>query len=308
MVVFLNPYCSYGRGFARWQSIESDLRSRLSPFTIEVMNSPEILYARVSQLLKAGETAFIAAGGDGTVNLLLNALMQAGASGCNVCLGAIGLGSSNDYHKPFGEREMVRNIPVRINTHSALASDILRINYLESENHHKINYCSNNASIGITAEANALFNEQPGFVKVMRKYSINLAIAVTAIKTILTYRNIPCRIAADGKGSDAVMTTNIGVVKNPYFAGSLSYEPVVRHGDGMLGIHVCADMSRLQALKILSRLSQGRFKGYPNTSTWKSNHLIVTSDHLFALEFDGEVVRTNRVEFSVMTQAIRCCQ
>ena len=115
MVIFLNPYCGYGHGLARWERIESELTSKAGSFILEAIQSPESLPARVSMFMQSGETEFVAAGGDGTVNLLLNAILSAHEGGNGVFFGAIGLGSSNDYHKPLDQREFVGQVPVRIN-------------------------------------------------------------------------------------------------------------------------------------------------------------------------------------------------
>ena len=116
---------------------------------------------------------------------------------------------------------------------------MIRVRYLDSENQRQTRFCLNNASIGVTAEANALFNRQPGFVRGLRKVSVNAAIAMTAVKTIFLYRNIACRLSVDGGNEEEFMVTNLGIVKNPHFAGSLRYETTVQPDDGRLGVHLC---------------------------------------------------------------------
>ena len=308
MVIFLNPYCCYGQGLARWKLIESELAPDVGAFDLEIMSSAEELPSRVSTRMRSGETIFIAAGGDGTVNLLLNAIMQASEDRSRVCLGAIGLGSSNDFHKPFEARAYIGRVPVRIKTEDAPSCDVIRVDYRDDQNRPKTRYCLNNASIGVTAEANELFNHQPGFVKSIRKWSVNAAIVATALKTVLDYRNIACRLSADRRTCEDVVVTNLGIVKNPHFAGSLSYERLVLPDDGLLGVHLCERMSRMQAIMTLLRLSRGKFQGRPNTRTWRATQLSIESEHAFAVELDGETVRTRTAEFSVVHKALRCCQ
>ena len=78
----------------------------------------------VRAALDDGIRTFIAAGGDGTVNALVDALVRLRGTIAldDLTLGAIGLGSSNDAHKPV-ERE-IGGIPVRIDAQRALPRDV----------------------------------------------------------------------------------------------------------------------------------------------------------------------------------------
>jgi diacylglycerol kinase family enzyme len=288
--------------------IANELLSKVGPFKLEVIQSAESISPRVSSLMRSGESVYIAAGGDGTVNLLLNAIMLANENPNDVVLGAIGLGSSNDFHKPFALREMVHNVPMRIKSETALASDVICVQYLDLNNQRSTQFCLNNASIGVTAEANALFNRRLGIIRGLRKLSVNGAIAATAMKTILVYRNLPCRLGVEHSDVDDCMITNLGIVKNPHFAGSLSYEPLVQPDDGQMGVCLCEEMSRSQAIFALARLARGKFQGYPNTRTWRATQVSVESKQWFTVELDGETIKTRAAEFSVKCKALRCCQ
>ena len=61
--------------------------------------------------------------GSGTVNGVLNAIL---AQGADVTLGAIGLGSSNDFHKPFAKDKRVGGAPVRLDASRAIRADVGR--------------------------------------------------------------------------------------------------------------------------------------------------------------------------------------
>jgi len=68
------------------------------------------------------------AGGDGTLNCVLHAILQVFDDGVDVpYLGAIGLGSRNNYHKPF--RNTCRGIPIRIDLASPEMSSVGQVLY-----------------------------------------------------------------------------------------------------------------------------------------------------------------------------------
>src|SRR3972149_1440211 len=101
MVLVINPYAGGGKALEKWQRIESELCSRLGAMTPLVLDPNISVKEYVGRMLREGKTEFIMAGGDGTVNLLLESLMEQAPSDLlpRVKVGAIGLGSSNDFHK-----------------------------------------------------------------------------------------------------------------------------------------------------------------------------------------------------------------
>ena len=83
----------------------------------------------VKEAGEAGVDCVIAGGGDGTVNAVLSALVtHAGAARLRrIKVGAVGLGSSNDFHKPFGTT--LAGIPCRLDRHRLRDHDIGRLDY-----------------------------------------------------------------------------------------------------------------------------------------------------------------------------------
>jgi diacylglycerol kinase family enzyme len=223
------------------------------------------------------------------------------------CVGAIGLGSSNDTHKPLDRTRVIRGIPVRIHASAAKPVDIIRVEYRNSEGTSAERFCLNNASIGITAEANAFFNLRRAWMRVVQRFSVNAAVMAAAVKTMLAYRAIPCRLCIDEGRVENVNVTNLGVVKNLHFAGSLRYDTAVERDDGILGVNLCHDLSPVETAGILAALGRGRFCGRKKTRQWKARGLTIESRQRFALEMDGEVVETRFARFNVVPRAIRWC-
>jgi len=305
--VFLNPRCNHGRGLAGWRRVAAGLEGRLRRFSVEEIPSPAGLASRVSAAIEGGDRVLVAGGGDGTVNLLLNAIMACG-NPPGVVLGAVGLGSSNDFHKPFRKEDSIRGIPVKVDWAGAAPRDVIRVEHEGGNGARGARYCLINASVGITALGNSIFNCPEGFLRALRRVSVNAAITAAALKAALDYRDIPCRMAVDDGEPAAFRVSNLGVIKSRHFAGGLRYDTEIGPADGKLGINLYVDLSLAERIAALIGLRRGRFSRRPKASCWRGERLSLAGDRPFELEMDGEVVRANAARFQVVPGAVRCCR
>ena len=306
-MVFLNPFCSYGTGLKRWEQVKDELGRRIGRFKTEVPDSPQRFAEYVSRAIRDGDNLLIAAGGDGTVNLLLNAVMTERGIHNRITLGAVGLGSSNDFHKPFRADAFIDRIPVRVDAGKAFLSDVIRVDYEGLQGRPLTRYCLANASIGVVAEANALYNLPTRFIKTVRKISVQAAIVTCGLQAMFTYQDIPCLLSVDGGKTERYPVTNLGIIKNPHFAGHFCYDTPTRPDDGLMGVNLCGGTSMGERIRLIFSLAQGRFKDRPKTRCRKATRLCIRSEETFALEIDGEVVRTRNPRFKVIPKAVRCC-
>lgn len=306
MQVLLNPHCAGGKGWRKWQALAPALRQRYPGIRCRIIPEEAALRPVVIRALCEGERNFIAAGGDGTVNRLLNALLDAPVDSAELTLGAIGLGSSNDFHKPFRPAAMLQGFPLRLDVSHSRLYDIIQIRCLQGGRMQQT--CGIiNASIGITARANAGYNARGKLLCALQRISVDAAILLSALKVIATYRNIPCRIVLGQNTEMEYRLTNLGIIKNPHFGGRLCYDTPVACDDGWLVANLCEGMSHRQTLGILGQLYRHRFAGRPHTASWRTTRLTVSSMQPFDLEIDGEVLQTREAEFSISPQKIRCC-
>lgn len=247
----------------------------------------------------------VAVGGDGTVHAVANAILADGTGPWRgVTLGAVGVGSSNDFHKPC--RTRVRGIPVRIGTPAGRDAGLARWIDANGSSHTRWFFVS--ASIGLCARANRRFSRDRGAAAWLGARSIGAAIAVSAAGALLEHANVRARLreAPDEPERD-VLLSNLGVMLTPYLAGSFYYGTDVRLGEGSFALHLCEGMTRLGLLRATGELLQGRFGGTPGMTSWSSRSVSVELDHEEDLELDGELFRARSVQFETFSGALSVC-
>jgi len=304
MIGFVNPYCSGGKGLRKWQKISNYFGNGLSWYTA---NGGDWVDPVIKNSLLKKEMNFICAGGDGTINFILNRLLNLVPQEelKNIKLGAIGIGSSNDFHKPFNECKMVNGIPLKINFDNAKPRDIGCISFEENGIiRHK--YFLINASIGITAEANHFFNNPDFILQKLKRINTNISIIYAAVKTILRYKNFNVKIES---GSVEIQTklTNMGIVKNPNFSGNLKYNSIRRYDNGKFNVHLCFDMKKSGIINLFRNLLKGNFHKVAKKRCWETEILKISSEQNFFVEYDGEVIETNSAAFSILQGLIKVC-
>lgn len=303
VVILVNLGANGGRAADRWNTVKSDVLAMCSEDArIIEFSPPEESTSQVTAAIADGYRTFISAGGDGSAHYLVNQIMSEKKEDArDFVLGGIGLGSSNDFIKP--KKHFIKDIPTRLNLPDAIPADIGKAIWQDEEGKVHTRYFIANASLGVTAEANWLFNAGDMFINVLKKRWTNAAILYTAVRTILAFKNFRAKVRWEDQSAD-MMLSNIAVLKSPYISGSFCFDDPVKRDDGFLGINICQDMTKTELLGVLAGLARGKFTGTRNTITKAVKKLTLILEKPAALEMDGEVVRTKEVNFSVIPGAI----
>jgi diacylglycerol kinase family enzyme len=259
-------------------------------------------------VLAAGHTRFLAAGGDGTVNAVVDGLLRLAPASVleRVELGAAGLGSSNDFHKPA--RRSLLGVPCRIDFAGAALHDVGVLRYTDGEGSAHRRHWILNASVGTTAEANRIFNEPGPLLRVLKRTSTSLGIVHAAAKALLTVppRDMVLRFE-DGVFHRGPVR-NLGFVKSPHFAGSLVYDSPFEPASGAFFVHCLAGVSLPRLVGAFVRLSRGKWRGTHGARTWRVEAATVSNGGApFPVEFDGEVIVAREASFSLLPRKLRVC-
>ncbi len=263
----------------------------------------------ITACINKGIKNFIAVGGDGTVHIAVNMLYKFRAY--RPILGAIGLGSSNDFHKPF--KHKIENIPVRLNFSEAIPHDLGEVTYSANFSDFKTEYLIINASIGFTAEANAIFNNKSKIICFLKKRFINLAIFFSIAKEIFKFKPICTNINYNNIIKNNFKIINIGITKNPHFAGDLKYESKINLDNGFFDIYILKSNSAnklstfFNVIKILIDFMSENILKNPLITKSRSKKFEIKTPYNAVLEIDGELKNFKHAKFKILPKGLLLC-
>jgi diacylglycerol kinase (ATP) len=307
MIVFVNPRSGAGAGISRWQKIEPRMRERFGELRVILLDAPDAVSRGLEDACHTGDHRIVAAGGDGTANAVVHALLSPPSGRAAQCvLGAIGLGSSNDFHKPFNGNAAIDGIPARLDFDNATWCDAGRITFADGGST-SVRHFFLNASAGITADGNCRFNRPGPVLGALKKLNTRAAIFYAAITALAGYRNTPVSITIQDRHPVTLELTNLGILKSPFFSGDLHYDVACNYSNGRFAVIACEQMNIPARIRLFRSLLRGTTEGLTGVRSWSTPELRMESDVPIPLEFDGETITTSSVRFTAVPHALRVC-
>ncbi len=309
MLVIVNPKANGGRAQTHWERVRPALAKECGSFQECVTLDVRAVRNAIQSALNGGEEHFVAAGGDGTVNLVVGLLVEQARpeQRSAIVVGAVGLGSSNDFHKMTGPTAGIGGFPCRLNFAHPIWHDVGRTTYLDETGALRVRHWVINASVGTTAWGNWIYNEERGLIGSVKRCSSSLAIVFAALRALLGFTGAWMTLRYDDGPVMSTRVRNLGVVKNPNFTGCLRYDSPYEPGSGDFFVHLLAESSLWDTVVTLARLARGRFAGRPTAHSRRARRFALDAANPFAVEGDGEIVVTRHVEFSLEPLGLQVC-
>jgi lipid kinase YegS len=232
----------------------------------------------------AGADAVIAAGGDGTVNAVMNGLM-----GSSIPLGIIPLGTANDFAQQAGipgdPREALEIIlgtePVPIDTASLNGRHFLNV-----------------SSGGIGAETTAETSDE------LKAVLGPLAYAITGVRKLTSLESM--RLVLSGAGDRIECEALIFAVGNARTTGGGNLlTPRASLTDGLLDVCIVEAMPVTSLLPLLLKMRNGEHLGEDGVRYLQAPAVTITSPCPVSVNVDGEPMSESRLEYRAHSESLR---
>jgi len=279
--VVLNAHGGRLGSRAKVALVEKGMKAAGLDYHLEQTQHPGHARELARQAASNGCSIIVAVGGDGTINEVVNGLMQAAGDDPPSILGIIPLGTANDLADMLELPRDVTAICQRI------AAGHTRLIDLGMVNGH---YFANNSAIGLEPMV-TLEHDQ------MRQVKGNLRYILAALKSIVKAKPWTMRIDWDN-GSYEGPVTLVSVGNSRRTGGSFYMTPEASLDDGLLDFIYVVGINRWQMVKLLPQTFSGKHIRHPAIIYLRTTSLSITASPTTPIQADGEIIDRNATEIN----------
>ena len=283
VLFIVNPASGGGKTARDWAAIESWLPSTGIPyetaFTTEPMDAMRIAEANVRQ----SRPVVVAVGGDGTLNEVVNGFFHNGAPIPTTSrMAMVPLGTGGDFR---------RTLRIPLDPHKAI--DVLKagvprrldvgcVTYQGNDGNTQVRHFINIADAGWGGEVVRRVNAG-------KKRSGGFTFTLTALMSLMAWKNKPMHVIIDGEAHD-VVAQQVVVANCQYFGGGMRMAPNASPTDGVFDVIVVGDAGKIESLRGLGQIREGKHLDdhNPKITVLYGKRIEVTSSKQVRIDIDGE--------------------
>ncbi len=297
--IIVNPVAGRGTSLKSLPKIKELLNKRDLSYEIFITECPGHAIQLAGQAVSQGFNEVVAVGGDGTVNEVINGLMESEEKAKDKCvLGVIGAGSGNDFLFGMG-------LPLGLEKNCRIVSqgksrliDIGRV-FLDDSN--ECRYFGNGIGIG--------FDAVVGFeAKKLKHIKGPLSYLVAALKTIFLYDNAPMvRISCNNKEYKQP-SLMVSIMNGIRMGGGFMMTPDSKSDDGKFDLCIAGNAGSLRIFYLIFHFLKGTQEGKKEITTERTDRLRIDAvDKGLPAHLDGETLclEGRKFEVDILPQRLR---
>lgn len=293
-LAIVNPAAGRRDGGAGWRSVEAALREAGVAFDAVQTRTAGDATGLAIRALRDGRRRLIAVGGDGSVNEIVQGVMDTGlADTREVTLALAPHGTGNDWARSIAVPLDPRGIARTIVTGRTTLHDVGVIDFPAEP--HARRWFINVAGAGYDAVVTA---------RVPRPVPSAVTYLRIALAGLATYRSPDFRVIADGKVIEGRLLL-VFVANARYCGNRMHVAPTASVDDGLLDVLAVNELSLLRVLPKLAKLYGGRILGDPAVRHLRAARVRIETDPPVIVQADGQLLSQTPAEFSVLRRAIR---
>jgi YegS/Rv2252/BmrU family lipid kinase len=292
-VFLVNPASDNGKTGKRWP----ELARRASALGLAgetfFSERPGHLIELASTAVDDGATLVVAAGGDGTLNEVVNGIAER-----DVDLATIPLGTGMDFVRTYG-------IPTRFDdavrvalTGEPRTIDAGRVHYRTWAGEPAERWFANVGSVGMSG---AVAQRANGMSKALGGKA-TFFYALTRV--FLEWQNTEVTVTFDD-GERRGRMHDVIVANGMWHGGGMKLAPGARPDDGLFDVVLIGDVSKLDFLTTAPKIYKGAHVHHPKVEVLRSRRVEVDAPETLPIELEGEQVGTTPVTFEVVPGALR---
>ena len=297
--VILNPHAGGGKGAEDRQKIEQLLRKSGIDFTLALSEYPFHAIALTKELVSRGATHLIVAGGDGTLNEVVNGIFLAEREQHHeITLGMIPVGTGNDWTRTFGIPDHYQKSIDIILEGKTVKQDVGEITCLV-DGETQMRYFVNIAGFGFDALVAKNANElKSKGIKGIRVYIQSLGLGYFGFKSR------QAKFVIDDEPIEVnLFTASIGLGK--FNGGGMMQVPEANPLRGLFHITIIRKIGIWGILTNFKGLYSGKFIADRRVSTHTGKTIEISSPTPLPGEADGENLGSGSFKIGMLSHRLR---
>ncbi len=283
--IILNPVSGHGNGARKLPAIEAALARQGIAYDLTCTEQRGHAIELAAQAAQAGAEVIVSAGGDGTLNEVLNGVMRGRRSAdAQPAIGVIGVGRGNDLAGSIGIPADLEQACILLKTAPRRRIDIGRVTGgIFSDGRYFINCVGIGFDAVVTIEV-AKLPRWGGFLSFM----------AGIFETIFLYNRAPqATIEFDGQ----VITQRslmISMMNGVRLGGGFYMTPDSKPDDGLIDLCIAEQMSSLQIVRLIPHFMKGTHVSQKRIRMERAAKVQITAlDGPLPAHADGEIFSTD---------------
>jgi diacylglycerol kinase (ATP) len=305
-LVIVNPKSASGSTRDKWSAVAADLRAHFGAFAVAFTKAPGDGIAIAERAAKAGRKFIIACGGDGTVNEVVNGIMN---SGEDVEFGVLPSGTGGDFRRTLGMPQNHRQAAVALRDGVTKSIDLGRVTFRDHDGGDISRYFVNVSSAGLAAEvitrvkSQTVFDWLPGATL---RGKANFA--ASTLQEIVNLQGKTLRVRFDDGEEHQLRTIAFCIANARYFGGGMMIAPEARLSDGLLDVVNISDLTTARIIMKAPALYRGTLASLEEVKMTTAHRIeVAAADPMedILIETDGELPGKLPALYEVVPDALR---
>jgi YegS/Rv2252/BmrU family lipid kinase len=297
LYVIANPKAGRGMVAQELPELERALRQRRLEYEIVETTGPGDAERLAREALRSGHRFLVAVGGDGTVDDVVNGMIEHDRPvQPEAVLGVVGAGSGNDFVRTFGLAPDATRASAVLAGDSTFPIDVGKVTFTGSDGSTASRYFAGLAEAGLGGAMAARAAKLPRGLGRGRDF-LGFWMAVSRFKP----PEITMTVGDAEIGGGA---SNVVVANCQFVNGGMRLSPRSWPSDGLLDVLVFRG-PRSEAFTRLPKVYQGDYLPDANVGEYKGRRITLDAERPMPIHADGDVLGTTPATFDLIRLPIR---
>ena len=265
--------------------------SELRPATLRISEKAGDAEKFARESSEAGHELIVSAGGDGTLNEVVNGIA---AAGCNAALALVPLGTGNDFARHLGLSSDIDAAIGKIVAGETREIDLVRVTS------DQVRYFVNVSSGGFSGVVNEKLTPE------MKRTWGPLAYLRSAAAAFPELRGYTTRVTLDDAAPVELDLYNVIIANGRYVAGGIPVAPEADLSDGLLDIILIPERGKTDLALLAAQILMGKHLSSDAILFHRAKRVSIRSRPGMWFNVDGELIGNEPATFELLPRALRC--